>query len=43
MAEYLFATGGYNPTTWQLKGLAVACMTFIIACKSRLGFLLLPH
>ncbi|TAQ85963.1 hypothetical protein B7494_g5719 [Chlorociboria aeruginascens] len=30
MAEYLFATGEYTPTAWQQKGLAVACMTFII-------------
>lgn len=30
MAEYLYATGGFTPSAWQLKGLAVGCMTFII-------------
>ena len=33
MAEFLFATGGYTPTNWQLKGLATGCITFIILCK----------
>lgn len=32
MAEYLYATGGYTPSAWELKGLACACMTFIILC-----------
>ncbi|KAH8819833.1 amino acid transporter-like protein [Xylogone sp. PMI_703] len=31
MAQYLYATGGYTPTAWELKGLAVACMTFVIS------------
>ncbi|KUJ12912.1 amino acid transporter-like protein [Mollisia scopiformis] len=30
MAEYLYATAGHTPTAWEQKGLAVACMTFII-------------
>ena len=30
MAQYLFATGGHTPAAWELKGLAVACMTFIV-------------
>jgi len=30
MAQYLYATGGHAPTPWELKGLAVACITFII-------------
>ncbi|TVY73502.1 High-affinity methionine permease [Lachnellula suecica] len=29
MAQYLFAAGGYTPSAWELKGLAVGCMTFI--------------
>jgi hypothetical protein len=33
MAQYLYATGGHTPTPWQLKGLAVGCITFIIARK----------
>jgi hypothetical protein len=33
MAEYLYAIGGYTPTAWELKGLAVACITFIILRK----------
>lgn len=32
MAEYLYATGGYKPSAWELKGLAVACMTVVILC-----------
>ncbi|KAH8770236.1 high affinity methionine permease [Hyaloscypha sp. PMI_1271] len=30
IAQYLYDTGGHTPTAWQLKGLAVGCMTFII-------------
>ncbi|TVY29172.1 High-affinity methionine permease [Lachnellula hyalina] len=30
MAQYLFATGGYTPSAWEQKGLAVGCITFII-------------
>ncbi|RFU25893.1 hypothetical protein B7463_g10429, partial [Scytalidium lignicola] len=30
MAQYLYATGGHTPTAWELKGLAVGCMTFVI-------------
>jgi len=33
MAEYLFATGDYSPTAWELKGLAVACMTLVMASE----------
>lgn len=33
MAQYLFATGGYTPKAWELKGLAVGCVTFILLCK----------
>ncbi|CZR58395.1 related to methionine transport protein, high affinity [Phialocephala subalpina] len=30
MAQYLYATAGHTPTPWEQKGLAVACITFII-------------
>ncbi|TVY33450.1 High-affinity methionine permease [Lachnellula subtilissima] len=30
MAQYLFATGGYTPSAWEQKGLAVGCISFII-------------
>jgi amino acid transporter len=30
MAQFLYATGGFTPSAWQLKGLAVGCMTFIV-------------
>ncbi|KAM3068903.1 hypothetical protein ACMFMF_008869 [Clarireedia jacksonii] len=30
MAEYLYAMGGYTPSNWEKKGLAVGCMTFVI-------------
>ncbi|KIM94016.1 hypothetical protein OIDMADRAFT_136507 [Oidiodendron maius Zn] len=30
MAQYLFAIGGYNPSAWQLKGLAAGSITFIM-------------
>ncbi|TVY88450.1 High-affinity methionine permease, partial [Lachnellula willkommii] len=33
MAQYLFATGGYTPSAWEQKGLAVGCISFIILCK----------
>lgn len=34
MAQYLYATAGHTPTPWEQKGLAVACITFIILCMS---------
>ena len=37
IAQYLYDTGGHTPTAWQLKGLAVGCMTFIILCKPSLS------
>lgn len=33
MAQYLYAIGGYTPSAWELKGLAVACMTFVVLCE----------
>jgi hypothetical protein len=33
MAQYLYATGGKTPSAWELKGLAVGCMTFIVLRK----------
>ncbi|KAL3421229.1 high affinity methionine permease [Phlyctema vagabunda] len=30
MAKYLFATGGYVPSAWEQKGLAVACFTLVL-------------
>lgn len=33
MAEYLFATAGRSATDWELKGVAVACMTLVTLCK----------
>lgn len=35
MAQYLYAVGGKTPTAWELKGLASACITFIILCEYR--------
>lgn len=35
MAQYLYATGGHTPTPWELKGLAVACFTFIVLGESK--------
>jgi hypothetical protein len=32
MAQYLFAAAGVTPTALEKKGLAVACMTFIVLC-----------
>ncbi|KAF7885101.1 hypothetical protein EAF00_010919 [Botryotinia globosa] len=29
MGNYLFAMAGYTPSSWEQKGLAVACITFI--------------
>jgi hypothetical protein len=33
MAQYLYAAAGHTPTAWEKKGLAVACMTFIVLCE----------
>jgi len=30
MAQYLYATANHEPSPWELKGLAVACITIII-------------
>lgn len=35
MAQYLFRIGNYTPSAWELKGLAVGCITFIVLCRLR--------
>jgi hypothetical protein len=40
MAQYLYAVGGKTASAWELKGLASACMTFIILCEYPLSLLL---
>ncbi|KAM3083427.1 hypothetical protein ACMFMG_004077 [Clarireedia jacksonii] len=37
MAEYLYAMGGYTPSNWEKKGLAVGCMTISITGLVVLG------